>query len=313
MRMAICVWSSTLLVMVFCAPSGWCQVDTKKALPAMDEVGFETKDRVELVASYYASNDGKEAVPIIMLHAFGPKHSRADYHTLALEMQKYGHAVLVPDLRGHGASTAWTNPQGQAVKLTPDKVEKALPGLGVDVEECKKFLMAKHRAGQLNIDRLVIVAAEESTVVAINYTAADWSYVPLAGKKQGQDVKALVLLSPMWQFKTLNINEAVKSPAIQKAVWAYCIVGKKGKTTVVQECDRIYNVLAKGHVVDPPKDEPEKRDLHQFEADTQTQGTQMLTVANLELSKRIGKFINDGVALKKEYNWKERNANSGTP
>ncbi len=312
MRVAICVWSYTLLVMLLCAPSAWCQVDTKKKLPEPLEVTFETKDKVTLVATYYGTpggDDVKETVPIIMLHAFGPKHSRVAYHTLALEMQKYGHAVLVPDLRGHGASTEWKNARGQVEKLTPDKVERALPGLMLDVEECKKFLMAKHRAEHLNIDRLVIVAAEELAVVAINYTALDWSYPPLAGKKQGQDVKALVLLSPMWSFKTLNINEAVKTPAIQKLVWAYCIVGKKGKAAVVQECDRIYNMMAKGHVVDPPKDEPAKRDLHQFEAETQTQGTQMLTVANLELSKRIGKFINDGVVFKKEYNWKERPAN----
>ena len=79
--------------------------DTPKQQPIAkpEELRFETtQDRneipldVPLAATYYASNKGKDAVPILMLHAYAG--SQADYKELALGLQALGHAVLTLDL-----------------------------------------------------------------------------------------------------------------------------------------------------------------------------------------------------------------------
>src|SRR5262249_22426606 len=85
--------------------------DTKpKLLPPED---FELKDSNSLPlckdgtlikATYYPGLNKEKTVPIIMLHGY--KGNRSEFAPLALYLQKEkGHAVLVPDLRGHGEST----------------------------------------------------------------------------------------------------------------------------------------------------------------------------------------------------------------
>src|SRR4051812_12911603 len=79
--------------------------DTKKAkIPEPEEIDLTTKDGVVLRATYFAGTQGKESVPIIMLHGLGGK--RNEFADLAKELQKTkGCAILCPDLRGHGDST----------------------------------------------------------------------------------------------------------------------------------------------------------------------------------------------------------------
>ena len=80
---------------------------------------------------------------------------------------------------------------------------------GGDVEMCKAFLMEKNNNKELNIDKLCLVGAEMGAVVAVDWAARDWSWPILPGRKQGQDVKALVLLSPEWSFKGMTIGPAI--------------------------------------------------------------------------------------------------------
>src|SRR5689334_10937 len=55
--------------------------ETKPKLPAKEDVTLVTEDDVVLKASYWPSTRGKDAVPVILLHAFNG--SRQDFHNLA--------------------------------------------------------------------------------------------------------------------------------------------------------------------------------------------------------------------------------------
>jgi len=183
-----------------------------------EDIELETTDHVQLNATYYASNLGKEAVPIVMLH--GWKGSRADLASLALQMQARGCAVIVPDLRGHGDSTQVK--VGDATRSIEQATMKktdfaAMASATGDMEAINKFLMDKNNAGELNINKLCVVGYEMGAVVAVNWAAFDWSWPDLVTMKQGKDVKALVLISPTSNFHGLGINEAIaKKPNLFK-------------------------------------------------------------------------------------------------
>lgn len=70
---------------------------------------FLTSDMVQLNASFYPGNANKETVPIVLLHGHGK--DREEFNHVLPEFKKHGFAVLIPDLRGHGASTSRYIPQ----------------------------------------------------------------------------------------------------------------------------------------------------------------------------------------------------------
>jgi pimeloyl-ACP methyl ester carboxylesterase len=63
---------------------------------------FTAFDGVILSATYYPGKDGKESVPVVLLHDKGG--NRRDFDALVAQLVGDGNAVLVPDLRGHGKS-----------------------------------------------------------------------------------------------------------------------------------------------------------------------------------------------------------------
>src|SRR4051812_12618673 len=77
-----------IVAIVGFAPAGAFAQTTGSAAkppPQPVEVTLKTRDGVDLAATFYGSNLGKEAVPVIMLHQF--KGSRADFKDLALALQ----------------------------------------------------------------------------------------------------------------------------------------------------------------------------------------------------------------------------------
>jgi len=272
---------------------GWAQPAANK-LPEPREVVVETKDGLNLIATYYESNRGQQAVPILMLHAF--EGSRVDYHDVALQLQKDGYAVLAPDLRGHGKSVQ----QGDRT-LAFDKFRPAdLTAMARDLEACKNFLIKENNREKLNIDALAIVAAEQSCILAVNYTALDWSFPPLpSGHKQGQDVRALVLLSPPWQHKALNMIQALNHRSLQGPVAVYVLVGDRNRSALA-DAKKIMQQLERGRRSD------QDSNAILLEVNTSLQGTKMLNLPGLDLTnKYVAKFI-DIYARQKNYAWKER-------
>ena len=260
--------------------------------PAPEEVTLECKDGLQMKATYFAGTKGKETVPVIILH--GWKENRKDYAGLAQYLQtQFGHAVLLPDMRGHGESTkikrmGFKDEIVDAGKFRPtdfDQLVNDVCGSAAGVQpavrgEMKQFLMEKHNSQLLNIDKLCLIGSELGATVSIKSAANDWSWPDLAGRKQGRDVKALFLISPESNFKGLNAIKDLDDPSVQREMSIFFMAGKNGPAA--KDAERMYAKLKPYHV-EPPKDEiADKKDLFFWQFDTPLQGSKLLAVSPLK-------------------------------
>jgi pimeloyl-ACP methyl ester carboxylesterase len=273
-----------LIAAALCCPAVCvAQAPKEEPPPEPKVVTLRTDDDVTIVATYYGSLLGKDAVPVMLLHS--SKGNRADLSDLALNLQKAGHAVIVPDLRGHGESSH-RGGGDRAVELRPADYQAMVEQ---DLETVKRFLRDRNNDGQLNIDKLCLVGVELGSVLAINFAARDWSWPVLAQGKQGQDVKALVLISPEWSFKGLRINEAVADPAVSRALAVLIVVGK-GPSKPMQEAKRLYSAFEKHHPLPPPGSN-NKQMLWLRTPPTTLQGMALVKEKSMLVDQMIAKFI----------------------
>jgi len=265
-------------------------------MPTAEPVELNTGDGLKLHATFYASTKGKEAVPVVLVHGY--KGSAAEYKDLALLLQAQGHAVLAPDLRGHGENKG-------TPKLVGDLPSRDLVNriIKMDMEACKAFLLARNNAGELNIDRLCVVGAQMGCAAALSWAKDDWNWPVLSTGKQGQDVKALVLISPEWSAG-ISLKPVLDDPNIQSKLAILIIVGKRS-SKALGEADRLKKVFKPYHTEGEGKIEEQTLFLVPF--DTELQGTKLASekalVANT--AKLIGDFINYRL-VKKFYPWRER-------
>jgi alpha-beta hydrolase superfamily lysophospholipase len=273
----------------------------RRPLPKPQSVSIKTRDGVQLAGTFFPSPLDKEslkdAAAVILLHAY--KGSRGDFNDLALQLQASGCAVLCPDLRGHGESTRRSMPDGSERKLDPTMLTKAdlEEMVKYDVEACKTFLFEKHNAKELNIEKLVLVGAEMGGAVAVNWAAWDWHWPVLATGKQGQDVKAIVLLSPVWVFKGLPISQAVGDrELVGKLAWLV-EVGKQDPKDF-SEAKRLFQSLERFFPTDAAK-----AAIKFVPVETSLQGAKLLAARGV--NAEIVKFIDAQVA-KKNFAWAER-------
>src|SRR5918992_1268808 len=103
---------------------------------AQQDIALVTRDGVQVKASYYppprakTPADAKQTTPVVLLHDF--KDTRASFASLVERLQSPGEgdaqqsafAVVAVDLRGHGASTKQTLPNGEIVELDAAKLGK---------------------------------------------------------------------------------------------------------------------------------------------------------------------------------------------
>jgi pimeloyl-ACP methyl ester carboxylesterase len=277
-------------------------------IPAPESVTLDTtKDGVVIKGTYYGGTNKEETVPVLMIHDFG-KHNRGEFHRLALGLQKAaGHAVLTIDMRGHGESTLRKKLDGDET-LVPDKLKPAdfAAMIALDLEAAKRFLMAKQHAKELNIDRLVVIGAGQmGSVVALNWTHQDWSWKQTPFLRQGQDVKALVLLSPASGFKTLKTTPAFTLPYITSGLSVLLVASR-----TESEYKQLHNRFNGKGRYKPDDESPEERgkrqDLFMYPIDTELRGTALLS-PELPVNNYILQFINLRVVQRGEdFPWKSR-------
>ncbi|HOP78142.1 MAG TPA: alpha/beta fold hydrolase [Thermogutta sp.] len=276
----------------------------RERLPLPEEVsGTEllTKDGIQLRATYYPSNRGKDAAVVILLH--GWKGSRKDFARIGPFLQQQGYAVFIPDLRGHGESTQRLFPSPGTVtvdKMPPAEIARMVD---MDLETCKRFLLQKNNAGELNIEKLCVLGIDATATVALDWARHDWSWPIYPGLKQGQDVKALILVSPKWSVPGLNAQAALSHPAVSGKLAIYIMVGKDSQKDLA-DAQRMYNIFARFH---PKQDEqsPELQDLFFVKFPTSAQGVELLTRFEQAILQSIAFFIEQRVA-KQPWPWQDR-------
>ena len=96
--------------------------DTRRIVaPPPKRISLTTKDQVLLSCVFYAGTNDDQTVPIILVHGWGGVGG--EFSGLAEFLQvNFGHAVIVPDLRGHGASVRRTTPVGVPKTIKPDRM-----------------------------------------------------------------------------------------------------------------------------------------------------------------------------------------------
>ena len=308
--------SIALFIGVMCTCSANAQDKEKpdKTLPPIENLALETTDGVLLSAKYFPGTKGKDAVPIIMLHSMINKTSTgAIYYKLAADIQKFmGHAVIVPDLRGHGKSNKRRNPRdpNSNIAIDPDKFTKAeFATVGKDIEACKRFLMGKNNKGELNIEKLCVIGSDVSAIVALNWAVYDWSQQSNVLIKNGQDVKSLILLTPISSHKGFTAQQALNHIVIQRTLSILILAGKLD-TKYYSGSKRIYNQLARFHQeeFEDEKDKLENGTLFEYGLNTANQGSGILTVSNLKPnpSDLIANFIRNRLENQDRFVWKNR-------
>ena len=161
-----------------------------------------TRDGWQIPITYYASTQGKEAPVVVLLHRRGSNRNEWKSNGLAEDLQNKGYAVIAVDLRQHGES----KPVGGTAS-GPDALKArdflTMVGAGGELEAVKDFVYKEHQAEKLNMAMMAIVAPGMSAPVAASWAANDWLKKPYndapspAGRTpRGQDVKALILMSP---------------------------------------------------------------------------------------------------------------------
>lgn len=260
---------------------------TKKSgptIPAPETLQLTTKDGVQLNCIYFApasaagaETDGTKVIPYLVLHDWGS--SCEDTKMFGKFLQLQGNAVLTPDLRGHGGSTAVTGFEKQPKPLNYEKFRPAeIATVLLDIESCKKQLVQLNNDGKLNIDMLTVIAIGDTAPIATQWVIQDWFKYPAYnqnGIKQAQDVKLLVLVSPGKKKGPFNMTQLAKNRlfAGEKALPTVLMWGTQSDEA--KESESLYKKLVKNRP-DPDDTPKEKQSLFAAKISTNSTGQKMM-------------------------------------
>jgi pimeloyl-ACP methyl ester carboxylesterase len=301
------VRSLTLVLISF---AGGLGLSATAAAQGAKDISVVTKDGVTLAATYFPSDAGKEAPAVVILPDY--KDSRAAYATLGRSLQRPrqnpdrpGFAVMTVDLRGHGGSLK-QQLGGQQIELDAAKLRLTdfQSMVAFDMEAIRSFLVTENDNQKLNLNKLSIIGVGLGASVGTIWAAQDWSAPPLAIGKQGQDVKALVLVSPRWRNQGLVLQAALRQPGVRQMVALMLIYGKDG-SNVRSDVVRIQNQVERFHP--QPKSSADKAsDLLVLDLpDTRLQGSELIKHLGTTIEQRIADFLHAHVVAA-PHEWSQR-------
>lgn len=307
------------------------QANGSRTIPKRDEVQIpepenlvlETSDGVRLVCTYFGAGladetAGHSVVPIILLHDW--EGNRGQLLEFGKYLQSMGHAVIVPDLRGHGESVGVIGSEIaiDVAKFRRNEIASALK----DIECCKKFLVQKNNDGQLNIDLLSMVAVGKSSLLAAQWSVNDWFAFPpfnAEGIKQGQDIKSLMLVSPEKKLGSASLTGILANElftgARSGAAMPLLLTWSAGDEDAAKHCEVIFKKLEKARPdvseITDPIEKFEKTTLFQVPVpNVKLSGVRLLETPTVDrLWPYLESFIAKKVAAKAEsFPWKSRAA-----
>lgn len=293
-----CVLIACLAFAMSAGPTAFSQDEQKKAVPGV----VTTADGWDIHYTYWESPMGKEAPVVILLHGKGQARLVWKALPLASELAKEQYAVLSVDLRKHGASKA---PENASVQAKSSRISKLDYGgmIQGDLEAIKKFIYNEHEAQRLNMRKLGIVATDMSTAIALNWAAYDWAKKPYddapvasARTPRGQDVQALVLISPVDSLSGLG---TIDSTRFLRATGISTLILYSNKTSSEKRtATKMYTQLG------GDQQDAENKRIYSYGFDLKLSGTNLIA-RQPQLQPAIQKFLGDHVRSHDET-WKDR-------
>jgi pimeloyl-ACP methyl ester carboxylesterase len=285
--------------------------DDKDEIPEPVELkgtSLMTNDAVALTATYYPSNLGKKAVPVVLLHSF--KGDRQEFGDLATDLQKEGFAVLSPDLRFHGKSTIQAGASASIDQMRTLAPAEYTNMYAKDMETIRSFLVRENDDGKLNLNALAIVGTEMGAAVAVHFTGYNNCYLPRVEpnlhRMPSPDVKALVLISPSPNIPpALSILKGLNTYAPLKNELPMLLLVGKEDHKAMKDADQIYKLLKPFHP--DPQDDNQKQTFFYGKLATKLQGAKLFTQAaqQLKVDEIIGNFLKNCV-VDQDYPWRPR-------
>ena len=175
------------------------------------------------------------------------------------------------------------------------------------------MLVEKNDEEELNLNALCVVGAGEGGLIALNWSVFDWNFASTATLKQGQDVKAIGLLSPAYSFKGITVKDALIHPVVGKQLSIFLAVGKKDAKSIT-DAKRIHQTLAGFHPKPGPASEERRaeEDFYYFEKDTNLAGTDLLE-KTLKTPRDFADFLTRRIAAHLDddnFEWVDRHTKS---
>ncbi len=274
----------TCVALLTIVPNAMAQ-DTKKAGGKEGESkSLFAVDGWPLKLTYYKSTEGKEAAVVVLLHPKG--ESRLAWTApggFAEQLNSKGFAVIALDFRKHGQSKPGADDDDTKKASSSDKDKKKSSanelksgdylGMVADLEAVKKFIFEEHQKGTLNMRKTSIVAPEMSAAVSLVFAVNDWNKKPYddsataSGRTpRGQDIQALVLISPETNVPGLQAHQVV--PTLKATPLAALIVVGKTDSHDKDQAKKLFQQLGgdSSKLAAPKKTEAKKGKEKEAEA-----------------------------------------------
>jgi pimeloyl-ACP methyl ester carboxylesterase len=210
------------------------------------------------------------------------------------------------DLRGHGGSTLAVDLNGQTVEIDAARLQPVdfEDMVRFDMEAMRRFLVERNDAQELNLNKLCLVGGGMGANVAVIWSAVDWATPPLAQRKQGQDVKALVLASPNWRQKGLMLVNAMKDPNVQSELSIMLVYGSQD-SKAKKSAETVYKIFERYHPEPPLERIRELKDLFDYPMPTTLQGTKLLVDPQFKMLVNLDNFLKARL-VDQPYEWVQR-------
>jgi pimeloyl-ACP methyl ester carboxylesterase len=222
---------------------------------------LQTKDQGSLHITYYKSPGDRESPVVVLLHMKDGNRFvwQSKEGGFAPQLQKQGYAVITVDLRFHGQSKsggavgAGNANQGAGKKKKKAGIDLKNSDLdamvALDMEAVKDFIKDEHQAGNLNMNKMGIVGPEMGASIAVAYAALDWDKEPYDDAQpgfqtpRGQDVRALVLISPQEKYHGMAMAKLI-TPLKDPDMGIAFLICSSSDAQDKKESEKIYEMAA---------------------------------------------------------------------